>query len=168
MSRYLVIALVWVASLVAVGAWQNDAGINEQKVADQARFDKANNDIAEQKAQANAAYRAFQEHNVALMVERDQLKTTLEKEHEKNRIATDALRNKYAAASLRFAASQGAGSGDGGRSAQGAGIDSASSSAAAVVQLPDQITADLRRLSFDADELADNYRECYGYAQRVK
>lgn len=162
---YLVAALV---ILVAGFGSGFHVGANEQKVSDQVQFDAVEQKLTDQKAEANAQYRKDQDANLALATERDNLKTTLEKEHETNRIATDTLRNKYAVASLRFSAGQSSGLGGSCRGAQSAGIDPASPSAAPVVQLPDEIAASLRQIVFDADTLADSYRECYGYAQQVK
>lgn len=162
---YLVAAL---AIFTAGFGGGHRVGTNAQKVADQAQFDQINADLTEQKATANAVYRKFQENNLALMVERDKLKTNLEKENEAHRVATAALRDKYAAVGLRYSAAQDAGHWPGGGSPTGAGADPASPAAPAVVQLPDPIATNLRRLTFDADTLADNYRKCYGYASQVK
>lgn len=148
--------------------WPHSRGVDQQKVADQAQFDKLNASIADQEALANAKYRTQQNANLALATERDALKVTLEKEHETNRIATAALRDRYAAVGLWYTSGQSTESGLGGRRTEGASVDPTSASGVTVVQLPDAITSDLRRLAFDADELADSYRECYGYAKKLR
>ena len=140
------------------------AGVNAQKVADQEAFDEVDQKLAAQKAEASAAYRAFQEHNIALVVERDQLKTNLEKRHAQDAAATDADRRQFAGLGLRFAAAENAGCGDRRLGAGSAEADAARTDAAAAVELPATITSDLRQLVFEADQLADSYRECYGYA----
>ena len=162
---YLVAALAIFAAGFGGG---HRVGTNSQKVADQAQFDQINAVLTEQKATANAAYRTFQENNLALMVERDQLKTNLEKENEANRVATAALRDKYSTVGLRFSTTQDTGHWPGSSAAQSAGTDPASPPAPTVVQLPDKTAADLRLLTYDADTLADSYRKCYGYASQVK
>ena len=170
MNPYLIIAAI----AVVVGSWVGGnhvghiGGMNEQKVADQARFDEINAEISQQKAEASEKYRTAQENNLALMTERDQLKTTLGKEHEQNRVNTAALRDKYAGTGLRYTNGTGSGVGAGGISASGSDNNPASASGSTVLQLPDAIGANLRQLAFDADTLADSYRECYGYAQQVR
>lgn len=170
MNPYALLA----AGFVAVALWfggdysGHARGVNQQKVSDQARFDKINTDLTNQKADASEKYRTAQANNLALMTERDQLKTTLGKEHEQNRIATAALRDKYAGTGLRYTNSAGSGIGVSGIGTSGTGNNPASASGTAVLQLPDALTANLRRLAFDAETLADSYRECYGYAQQVK
>ena len=172
MNQYIIIALVWLSSLLGVGVWQNHsghvAGVNAQKVSDQVQFDKINQERADQKTAANAEYRKVQDENLALMADREAFKTTLEKEREKNRIATNALRDKYSSVGLRFATGQGAGLGRCSCSTQSPGANSPSSDGPSVVQLPDKVTSDLRQLEYDADTLADEYRKCYSYAQQVK
>lgn len=161
-------ALLLVLALVSGGyTYGHHNGANGQKVVDQVQFDKINQGITDQKAQANTLYRNAQDANVALMAERDQLKTTLEKEHANHQAATAALRDKYAGLGLRFNA-EAPRLGNGGGSTQRAGTDPASASGPAVIQLPGEITENLRRLAFDADQLADDYRECYGYAEKVR
>ena len=163
-----------VAIVLAVALWfggdhaGHKRGINAQKVADQRQFDQINAEREQQKATANVIYRKAQDDNLTLMVERDQLKTKLEKEHATNQKATDDLRTRYSGLGLRFTTDQGAGLGLSSRSAQGAGTDPASAIAPAFVQLPDALAADLQQLTFDADRLADDYRKCYGYATQVK
>lgn len=170
MNPYLIIAAI----VLLVGSWVGGnhvghiGGMNEQKVADQAKFDEINAGITQQKADASEKYRTAQENNLALMTERDQLKTTLGKEHEQNRVNTAALRDKYAGAGLRYTNGTSSGIGAGGISASGPGNNPASASGSAVLQIPDALTANLRQLAFDADTLADSYRECYGYANKVK
>jgi len=164
----LVIGLVWLGSLVGVGKWQHTAGVTAQKVADQVQFDTINQKLADQKAEAAEILKKANASNLALMVERDRLKTTLEKTREENRQATAAARDHYAGLGLRFQPSQAAGCGRGGGGTQGAGADPAATDAAATVELPEAITASLRQITYDADTLADEYRKCYGYAQGVK
>lgn len=170
MNPYLILTFVLAVIAAGVGGctYGHGTGIDEQKAADQVQFDKYNQDIADQKTQANALYRKAQDANLALMTERDQLKTTLEKQHAINKAATAALRDKYFGVGLRFTARQTSGFGSGGGSAQDPGPDSASPGPATLVQLPGEIAANLRRLAFDADQLADEYRKCYGYANQVR
>lgn len=170
MNPYLILTFVLAVISAGVGGctYGHGTGIDEQKAADQVQFDKYNRDIDEQKTKANALYRKAQDANLALMTERDQLKTTLEKQHAINQAATAALRDKYFGVGLRFSTRQTAGFGSGGGRAQSSGVDPASSEPATLVQLPGEIAADLRRLAFDADQLADDYRKCYGYANQVR
>jgi hypothetical protein len=170
MNPYLILGIVLVIGAAGIGGcnYGHDTGINEQKAADQAQFDKLNSDIANQKIQANAVYRNAQDANLALMIERDQFKTRLEKEHANNQAATTALRDKYFGIGLRFTAEPTARLGSGGGSTKGAEINPAGDEPASLVQLPGEIAANLRRLAFDADQLADDYRKCYGYATQVR
>jgi len=161
---------LFAALLLAVTGfgYGHHVGQVEQKAEDQQQFDKINAALTAQKAAANAAYRKAQDSTVALLAERDQLKTTLEKQHEENRRSTDALRRHFSGVGLRFRASDDSRLGGVWRSAESAGVNPAVTSPAAVEQLPDALAADLRQLAFDADELSDAYRKCYGYANQVK
>lgn len=164
----LVIGLVWLGSLVGVGKWQHTAGVTAQKVADQVQFDTINQKLADQKTEAAEVLKKANANNLALMVERDRLKTTLEKTREENRQATAAARDHYAGLGLRFQPAEAAGCGRGGGGAPGTGANPSGADAAPAVELPAAITASLRQITYDADTLADEYRKCYGYAQRVK
>jgi hypothetical protein len=164
----LVIGLVWLGSLIGVGKWQHTAGVTAQKVADQKEFDKINEKLADQKTEAAGILKTENEKNLALMVERDQLKTHLEKTREDNRKATAAARDHYAGLGLRFQPAEGAGRGCSGGGAQGTATDAAGADATAAVELPAALAASVRSIAYDADTLADSYRECYGYAQQVR
>lgn len=169
MNPYLILGFV--LSLIAAGgtgfASGHHYGVVDQQAVDQVLFDKVNQDIADQKAQANAIYRKRQDDNLALMLERDQLKTRLEKRHATNQANTAALRDKYSGLGLRFTA-EAPRLGNGSRCAPSPGADPASNEPAAIVQLPGEITEGLLQLAFDADSLADDYRKCYGYAEQVR
>lgn len=170
MNPYAIIA----ALVVAIGLWfggdhvGHTRGINEQKVADQGKFDKVNADLTENKAEAAGILKTKNAEILALMIERETLKTTLEKDREKNRVATNALRDKYASIGLRIELGKDSGRWPGGGSASSTVVNSTGVDAAAILQLPDTVTGNLRQLVFDADNLADEYRKCYGYAQQVK
>jgi hypothetical protein len=170
MNPVLIIVLIvaWLASLTGVGRWQYTAGQTSQKVVDQVQFDGINKQLADQKTEASAILKTRNAENLALMVERDHLKTTLEKQHAANQAATDALHARYAGLGLRFQPAQAPGSGPSGGGAQGAGADSAGADGAATVELPAEIAESLRQIAYDADTLADAYRECWGYAQAVR
>lgn len=166
MNPWIILAAVIALAGASLGGYTTgrSAGVNAQKVTDQTRFDEINQALTDQKAEANAAYRSFQEHNLALVVERDRLKTDLEKRHAQDAAATDADRRHYAGLGLRFRPAENAGSGNCGLSTGSAEADASSPDAAAAVELPATITSDLRQLTFESDQLADAYRKCYGYA----
>jgi hypothetical protein len=164
----LVIGLIWLGSLVGVGKWQHTAGVTAQKVADQVQFDGINKKLADQKTEAAGVLKTANEKNLALMVERDTLKTNLEKEHAQAKAATAAARDHYAGLGLRFQPAQAAGRGCGGGGAQSATADTSGADATAAVELPATLAASLRSIAYDADTLADSYRECWGYAQQVR
>lgn len=160
--------------LMLVGAFAggehigNVRGTDAQKVADQKQFDTIEAERTTQKAEANALYRKAQDANLALMTERDQLKTTLGEQDAKNRKATLVLSASLATLKLQFRSAQSAGDRADGGSAKSSAANPACAESAAVVQLPDKVASDLRRLTFDADALADDYRLCYGYATKVR
>lgn len=170
MNPYLIIGALIALSAAFFGGdyLGHGRGVNEQKVADQKKFDEINAERATQKAEANAIYQQAQADIIALQVERDALKTTLEKEREEARKTTDDLRTKYAGLSLRFRSVQSGGDRENGAGTQGAGSNPAGPATASVLQLPDQVAGNLRQLAFDADKLRDDYAECYGYANKVK
>ena len=164
----LVIGVIWLGSLVGVGKWQHTAGVTAQKVADQTLFDKSNQDLADQKTKAASVLATLNAENMALLTERAALKTKLEKEHAQAQAATAAARDHYTGLGLRFQPAEIAGRGCSSGGAASAAPDTARADAPAAVELPAALAASLRRIAFDADTLADEYRKCYGYAQAVK
>lgn len=143
-------------------------GVNEQKVANQREFDRIEGERTKQKAEANALYRQAQADIIALQTERDKLKTELEKKREIDRKATDDDRAKFSGLGLRFQPAEDAGHRGDGICSKGSGTNAAGPADPATIELPASLTAELRQIAFDADKLADDYRECYGYAQAVK
>lgn len=143
-------------------------GVAEQKATDQKEFDRINKALAEQKAEANKLFAQKSAEVLALMQERAQLNQRLETQHAENQAATAALRDKYAGLGLRFRTAETPGCGDGGGSATGAQANAAGTARAAVVQLPDTIAGNLRRLAEDADRLRDDYSLCWAWAQEMR
>lgn len=167
-GRWMVIVAMITAAVAAFGLKAYNVGATEQQVADQAQFDGINKAIADRKAEAAKILMARNAENLALMIERDQLKTDLEKTREDNRKVTTAARDRYAGLGLRFKPAKVAGRGCGRGGAAAASAGPAAVDGAAAVELPGKIASDLRQLTFDADTLADEYRKCYGYAHRVR
>ncbi len=70
MNQYFIIVLVWAASLVGLGLYENHAGhtagVNEQKVEDQKEFDKVNAERAQQKVDAAALMQKEQSDIIGL------------------------------------------------------------------------------------------------------
>ncbi|MDD5247800.1 MAG: hypothetical protein PHY45_02375 [Rhodocyclaceae bacterium] len=164
----LAVVLALAGCLIGGEMFGHKNGVAEQAVADQAQFDTINRALEKQKVDAAEILAKDNADNLALMAERDQLKTNLEKQREDNRKATDDLRRKYAGVGLRFKPEQSGRSGLGGGCTTGAGTDAAGDGTAATVQLPDALAANLRRLAADCDELNDDYRKAYDYARAVK
>jgi hypothetical protein len=154
------------------------AGSDQQAVNDQKEITAANRrtqgiidgyniQIADQKATAVSKAIDQRDQVIALQAERDKFKSQLGAEHVKNQDTTRRLSAAYAAYSLRFKPDIGTGSGHcagPGESAQGG---AASDAHPEVVQLPATLTNDLRQLVEDADELNDDYKLCYGYANSI-
>ncbi len=141
-------------------------GVTDQKVADQDKFDKINDDRNTQVSEANAKYQALLKKRITEMAEYDKLKSDLEKEREQNRITTDGLRTKLGTLRLRYRAAQGPG--DRGRrgspgTASNGGAEPLTSE---VAELPAMVTGNLRQLTLDADKLNDDYRQCYNFLTR--
>lgn len=166
MSQYIIIALVWAASLVSVGAWQHGAGVNSQKVADQVEFDRINAQTADMKAQANKAYTLVQDQNVKTMKERDLAKTALLKEKQTNVETINALRARYANVGLRYSTGQVAGLGNGSANALPGTRNAAGNVTSIERELPAAITASLRAIAYDCDALNVEYRLLYEWANR--
>lgn len=170
MNPYIIIgAMLAIAGAFFSGDYfGHGRGIDEQKVSDQREFDRINAGLAKQKAEANALYRQAQADIISLQGERDKLKTELEAKREIDRKATEARRTEFAGVGLRFKPAQGAGDRRDGAVPPSPGANPASADAAPAIELPATVTSDLRSFAFDADNLADEYRKCYGYAQAVK
>jgi hypothetical protein len=165
----LLAGLVLAIALFAGGYYKgNQAGINAEKVRTQGIIDGYNQQIAEQKAEASKKAIEQREEVIALMDERDKFKKQLGEKHVENQVITNRLYDAYAAYGLRFrteSTSVGCGSGSG--SGEGAEGRAASDETTTIVQLPDEITRNLRQLVRDADELNDDYKLCYGYVNKV-
>lgn len=170
MNPYLIIGFIVALIVAAAGGFKvgDTYGTDQQKVADQVEFDRINQGIADQKTKAASLLAQKNAENLALMEERDALKINLEKEHAQAQAATAAARDHFAGLGLRFKPAEAAGCRLGSGCAFGAAANTAGVDAAAGVELPGTITASLRQLAYDADTLADAYRECYGYAQQVR
>ena len=160
--------VIWLASLTAVGVWQRHDGAKAQAYADQAQFDKLNNDVQSAKDQAGAVLLERNSANLALMEERVKFNNQLEKTRADNQAITAALRRKYDDVLLRFRPDQAPVRGDGGSSAGSPTADAPGPEGTAAVELPGPLTRDLRRLVEDADSWLDEYRTCFQYAQSVR
>lgn len=163
MNPYLIIgALIALMAVGAAGlAEGRHIGLVEQSQTDQKQFDAINAGLTAQKAQAAKLLADTNSENMAILKQRTDLQTQLEKAHVAAQIATDSLRTQLAGSSLRFASPESTGSGASGGSAKATGQSADSPAATAVIQLPDKITSDLRQLAYDADALKDSYTACY-------
>jgi len=159
--------LLTVVVSASAGAYLGfDYGTSKQKAADQHEIDKVNKVIAENKVKANAAYRAEASKVIALQSQLAAFKYKLEKSHVQNQETTNRLRDAYSAYGLRFRVEDDArrwGSGSGPSTTEGS---TPGDEGAKIVQLPEEITRNLRQLSFEADQLNDDYKLCYGYVNR--
>jgi hypothetical protein len=168
-SAILGVVIVVVAAIGGSFFYGVGVGKDRQEVADQGQFDEINKRLSDQKAEAAEKLRKAAIDFFALLAERDQLKTKLETEKAAHDKTTLDLNRKYSSLKLQFVAVQKAGgSGDGGGRAQGPAANPSGAGGPSLVQLPDEIAANLRQLAFDADQLLGNYALCYGWAQKVR
>jgi lipopolysaccharide export system protein LptC len=169
MNIYAIVAAV--ALLAATNLFSNrqghTAGVNAQKVADQAVFSKYEKDIAEQKTVANAIYRASQDAVIKAQTELDTFKTQLENDRVKSKDEIELMRRQYATVGLRFTTTaKGAGCGSSSSVTNTTKSEAPGTQETVSVQLPETLTANLRQLAIDADELNSEYGICYKYINR--
>lgn len=162
--KVLIAAII--AAAIATAAYRT--GVNSQKVADQVEFDRINDETADMKAQANAAYRIAQDFNLKTMKERDTAKTELLKEKQKHEKSINDDRARYANVGLRYSTGQATGLGASGANAL-PGTGSAAGNVTSIErELPAAITAGLRAIAYDCDALNVEYRTLYEWANGKK
>lgn len=150
------VVLVWIASLVGVGTWQNGLGKEKERLAWKDRetqeLTKANADILRL---TNAARVKEQEH--AKKTGEIAAKLQGVKNELKTRKARDAAAVSDGSVSLRVAAEC---KGSAGSAASEAGPGAAGGIATATVELPRKVAADLFDLANDADEVVGQLTAC--------
>jgi hypothetical protein len=166
-NPWVILGFVIALATTNLGSYFYGMGIGKDKqaVADQVQFDEINQKLTDQKAEANAKYRDAQGSIIALQEQRDKFKNQLGEQHVKNQALTNKLRDSYDAYGLRFDASEVARCWRGGRLAKGAECDATGNAGATEIQLPESLARALQSIAYDADQLADDYRLCYGYVK---
>lgn len=142
-------------------------GVNRQKSADQYQFDQINIKLSDQKATAAKQLAVAHEANLKLILDRDTLKSTLEKRYADAQAVTTATRRELSALKLRFTVETGR-AGGGSISSGGPEPLPANLAGTALVQLPEKIERDLFDWAEDADKLRDAYALCFGWVEGVK
>ncbi len=169
MNPYTILGgvLLWSASLVGASWVAHKAGVNAQKVADQAVFDRYETASREQETAANALLHQKEQELIELVLDREALTNQLEKTHASAQRTTNALRGELAGERLRFR-TLGAACREGGGGAEGTGPGAAGDAGASLQELPREIEGRLRQLAYDADTLRDDYALLYSWSHAVK
>lgn len=164
--RWGIIAVV--VALLAAFAYRSghSNGVDSQKVFDQAQFDTINSQLAHQKVEANAKLQAALEANIRDVVAHDTKLKELSEQHLVDAAATAALGDKLATVGLRFRPAEATGCRVSSVVAAAAQGSSPGAPQAVAMELPTEITTNLRQLARTADELRDNYAVCYAYVNR--
>lgn len=155
------------ALLVLVGVVYTQGhsdGVDDQKLADQAEFNRINAELTEQKAKANTLWREKATANAERATEVGKLTHQLGVQHEENRQLTDRNRLALDALRLRWKSTESPGRGDSGRGAEANPGGTASSTEAAICEFPEALDRSLKEILADADRLRDNYE--YQYNER--
>lgn len=158
----LLMIVIFCGTFTLGGIFGDRIGTARQKVADQAKFDEINRKLSMQKSEAAAQLASLNAANLKLILDRDTLKTTLEKRYADARAETTSTRRELATLKLRFTVETGR-TGGGSISSSGPEVIPANLAGTALVQLPEKIAADLRQWAEDADALRDAYAICYGW-----
>lgn len=169
MNTYVAIGAVALLAASHLGAerYGHQAGVNQQKVADQVEFDNYKQQIKEQTAAANRQYIEAQNSVTQALVELDAFKTNLENVRAKSKDEIELVRRQYATVGLRFTTTaKAAGCGDSNQSTGNSKDETPRAKATVSVQLPETLTANLRQLALDADNLNSEYGVCYRYVNR--
>lgn len=169
MNPWLILAAVLALAGVGLGGEVDgrNRGVNKQKVADQAQFDKVNAALTQQKALAQKIISLSEAHALDDQRHNVEIHQDLERQHAIDQGRTDAVRQQLASRELRFSAPASAGCGPRGADGVLEAASAASAAGTAVVQLPTEVARPLRQLNLEADALADSYRECFAYEAAV-
>lgn len=155
------------ALLVLVGVVYTQGhsdGVDDQKLEDQAEFDRINAELEAQKAAANKIWREKADEAQARRIEVGKLTHQLGVQHEENRQITDRNRLALDALRLRWKSAESSGRGDSGRGAEADPGGTASSTEAAICEFPEALDRSLKAILADADRLRDDYE--YQYNER--
>lgn len=164
---YAITIVVFVATFILGGIAGDKIGIDRQKTVDQYQFDKINIQLADQKRVAAETLDRLNAENLKLILDRDTLKTTLEKRYADAQAVTTSVRRELSTLKLRFTVETGR-AGGGSISSASPEVIPASLAGAALIELPEKITSDLRLWAEDADALRDAYAICYGWTTQVR
>lgn len=160
-----------VAAVIGTGSYMagHKNGVNEQKAQDQAQFDTINAERSKQKTEAAAILDKLQAGIIAQQQDDAKLRKTIDDQALLLDRQNDDLAAALASRSLRFVAPAAA-KGRADRSCRAGpaspAASAASAPAATVVQLPEALTRDLRRLVADADRLNVEYGKCYQWVNQ--
>ncbi len=174
MQTYLIIALVWIMSIGGAtwfGYEQGDtAGANRKQVEVDKKISDYNDQIADIKRDAAAKIKAADDNAIKQMVLNTTLNRELENERAKHNSDNIAHRRELDAAgglSIELAAKN-SGCGASGGDALPTATGTTTVESTTVVELPRQITSDLRDQAQDEQSVHIDYAACYAYAERVR
>jgi HAMP domain-containing protein len=154
---YKLLALIVLLAAVAGGAAYTMHRLDvTQEQADMAAVQKK---LDQQQIDAATALRQAQEHITELAQANLKTNNQLEAQHEDYQRQIVALRHQLDASKLQYRAPATTGGGSGSTVPTPDGVPA--NVTAAIVQLPDSITIDLRQLAEDADALNADYQTCY-------
>jgi hypothetical protein len=138
-------------------------GVDGQKVADQAIFDKTKAALEQQKTEAANTLQAAYAKNAADAASQASRLHDLEERHEQDSQATASANARASARVLRITVPTDPGCrprGAGASASQGA---ASGADATTTVELPAETARRVLAVGFDANTLADNYRACYAF-----
>jgi hypothetical protein len=165
MSPILIFAIALALAGALFGAERagEHRGAAMQAQTDQKQIDKVNADLTVQKAQAGQLLAAAADRDRRDAASAASAHLQQEIQHENDQARTDVARQHLAdVGRLRFDATVvDPGRGTGGGSPVPSGVDTASAAPATTVELSDETSRALGELVLEADQLADDYRECY-------
>lgn len=142
-----------------------EKGRAEQRAEDQKEFNNINNELAAQKAAANAKYRDATAALLEAINQRDKFKAKLGEQYVTNQTTTNRLAAAYSAYSLRFTAET-ARCGDRSGCSDIPKGNATSVAGTTTIQLPESISRNLFALALEADRLNDNYKLCRAWVYR--
>lgn len=166
LNPWVILGAVLVVLVLMAGAHSHGhkSGINEQKVADQAEFDRINAELEAQKAAANKIWREKAGEAQARRIEVGKLSHQLGVQHEENRQLTDRNRLALDALRLRWKSTESSGRGDSAGNSEANHGGTASSTKTAYCEFPEALDRSLKEILADADRLRDDYE--YQYNER--